>query len=206
MNDHDRDSRRRREWSRRDERPGDEPRSFGMNMPGNFGFDRGGEAGAYFGRSDRGRGTSSGYALGHGFTTGRDLDRGFAGTSFDGGTDRGYSGGLNYGWGGGAYQSGMAHDRFDDVPPRLRSREQTMRGRGPRNYQRSDERLRELVCEQLTEHHDIDASEVEVKVENGVVRLDGEVADRRMKRLAEDEVASVFGVQDVENRLRVTRR
>lgn len=187
---------------------GDEPPSFGMGMMGNFGFDRGGEGGGgYFGGSDRGKPTTASYSTGHG-SAGGDVDRGFAGNSAAGGTDRGYSGGLNYGWGGGAYRSGMAEDRFSDVPAHLRQQEQTMRshrGVGPRNYQRSDDRLRELVSERLEDDHDVDASEIEVFVEGGVVRLTGTVPERRMKRFAEEVAESVRGVTDVRNELRVTR-
>lgn len=76
-------------------------------------------------------------------------------------------------------------------------------GRGPKGYQRSDERLQEQVCERLERHGQIDASEIEVTVENGVVTLEGQVDDRRTKRLAEECAESVYGVQDVMNRLRV---
>ncbi|HEX2061374.1 MAG TPA: BON domain-containing protein [Thermoanaerobaculia bacterium] len=79
------------------------------------------------------------------------------------------------------------------------------RGRGPKNYQRSDERIREDVCERLTMDHDVDASDVEVNVADGVVTLSGSVSDRRAKRLAEDLCESVRGVKDVQNDLRVTR-
>jgi len=76
-------------------------------------------------------------------------------------------------------------------------------GRGPRNYRRSDERIREDVSELLTQHGQIDASEFEVTVENGEVTLNGAVDSRRTKRLAEDVVERVRGVRDVHNRLRV---
>ncbi len=76
-------------------------------------------------------------------------------------------------------------------------------GRGPRGYQRGDERIREEVCERLADHPDIDASEMEVAVENGEVTLSGTVEDRWMKRMAEDTADSVSGVRDVHNHLRV---
>lgn len=76
-------------------------------------------------------------------------------------------------------------------------------GRGPRGYQRSDERIREDVNERLTDHPDIDASEIEVRVDNGEVTLIGAVEDRRTKRLAEDVAESVSGVRDVHNQLRI---
>jgi hypothetical protein len=79
------------------------------------------------------------------------------------------------------------------------------RGRGPKNYQRSDERIREEVCERLTMDHDVDASDVEVTVRDGVVTLSGTVHERYAKRTAEDICESVRGVKDVQNDLRVAR-
>ncbi len=78
-------------------------------------------------------------------------------------------------------------------------------GRGPKNYQRSDDRIREDVNEQLTYHHDLDATDIEVKAENGEVTLTGTVSDRRQKRMAEDAAEGVRGVKDVHNQLRVRR-
>lgn len=75
------------------------------------------------------------------------------------------------------------------------------RGKGPQGFQRSDERIRESVCEALTDHDDVDASHVEVNVKNGEVTLTGVVDDRHMKRLAEDCVERVPGVRDVHNQL-----
>lgn len=77
-------------------------------------------------------------------------------------------------------------------------------GRGPKGYQRSDERIREDVNDRLTDHPDIDASDIEVRVDQGVVILSGNVDSRRTKRLAEDVTDSVRGVRDVHNQLRVT--
>ena len=78
-------------------------------------------------------------------------------------------------------------------------------GRGPRNYRRSDERIREEINERLTRHPYIDASDVEVQVTNGEVMLAGIVEDRPAKRLAEDIVEDIFGVADVQNNLKVRR-
>jgi len=77
------------------------------------------------------------------------------------------------------------------------------RGKGPVGYQRSDERIRELVCESLTDDDQIDASRIDVKVENGEVTLTGSVEDRHAKRDAEDCACSIAGVRDVQNLLRV---
>jgi osmotically-inducible protein OsmY len=79
-------------------------------------------------------------------------------------------------------------------------------GRGPKGYQRSDERIREDVCDGLTADPDIDAVEIVVLVEEGEVTLDGSVPDRRMKRDAEDRVEEISGVRQVHNRLRVESR
>jgi hypothetical protein len=83
--------------------------------------------------------------------------------------------------------------------------QESHRGRGPKNYQRSDERIHEEVCERLAADDEIDATAIEVKVEGGTVRLSGTVDSRRTKRMAEDVVDSVFGVKDVENELRTAR-
>ena len=63
------------------------------------------------------------------------------------------------------------------------------RGRGPQGYVRSDAR--------------IDASEILVMVEGGVVTLTGNVPERRMKHRAEDTAADASGVTDVRNTIRV---
>lgn len=76
-------------------------------------------------------------------------------------------------------------------------------GKGPKGYRRSDERIREEVCEILTRNRDLDASNVEVSVSDGVVSLSGTVEDRRSKRLAEDLAEDVSGARDVHNHLRV---
>ncbi|HET7433163.1 MAG TPA: BON domain-containing protein [Thermoanaerobaculia bacterium] len=86
-----------------------------------------------------------------------------------------------------------------------RGRQQSFRGRGPKNYQRSDERIHEDVCERLTSDHEVDATDIEVQVVESRVMLTGTVSDRRAKRRAEDIAESVTGVKEVENHLRVVR-
>jgi hypothetical protein len=80
------------------------------------------------------------------------------------------------------------------------------RGKGPRNYQRPDERIIEDLNDRLCDNPYIDASEIDVSVAQGVVVLSGTVENRDSKRLAEDIGESVSGVQDVENRLHVKMR
>jgi hypothetical protein len=77
-------------------------------------------------------------------------------------------------------------------------------GKGPRNYRRSDTRTYEEVCDALERHDEIDASDIEVTVENGEVMLSGTVSDRRTRRMAEDVAAACAGVRDVHNRLQVS--
>ena len=77
------------------------------------------------------------------------------------------------------------------------------RGRGPAGYVRSDERIVDDVIDRLTQDEHIDASEILVKVEDGLVTLTGNVPERAMKRLAENLVADASGVRDVRNIIRV---
>jgi len=79
------------------------------------------------------------------------------------------------------------------------------RGRGPKNYTRSDERIREDISDRLSDNDYLDASDVEVNVQNSEVTLTGTVNSRREKRLAEDLAEAVSGVSNVENRIRVRR-
>jgi hypothetical protein len=76
-------------------------------------------------------------------------------------------------------------------------------GRGPKGYRRSDERIREEVSDRLMTHPDIDASDLEVHVANGIVSLIGTVENRHEKRLAEYVAEDALGVDDVSNQLKV---
>jgi hypothetical protein len=78
-------------------------------------------------------------------------------------------------------------------------------GRGPKGYRRSDERIREDVCDRLMVDPRIDASEIEVTVKDGEVILSGMVHSREEKRLSEHVVETISGVHDVQNTLRVSR-
>jgi hypothetical protein len=80
------------------------------------------------------------------------------------------------------------------------------RGRGPKNYRRPDDLIAEDVHRVLTDDDQLDATNIEVKVEDGEVTLSGIVSDRWAKRHAEDIVARCRGVHDVQNRLAVEER
>lgn len=78
--------------------------------------------------------------------------------------------------------------------------------RGPKNYQRSDERVREDICERLMAcAGDIELSDVSVDVKDKHVTLEGSVPERWMKHAIEDLADDCLGVQDVDNRIRVSR-
>jgi osmotically-inducible protein OsmY len=79
------------------------------------------------------------------------------------------------------------------------------RGLGPRGYKRSDERIREDLNDRLTDDPYLDASDIEVSVNNCEVTLSGTVDTRTAKRRAEDIAEWVSGVRDVQNNLRVSQ-
>lgn len=95
----------------------------------------------------------------------------------------------------------------DEEAERRRERDRNVsgnyRGKGPRNYSRSDERIKEDINDRLSDDPFVDATDIEVEVAKGDVTLIGTVDHRSTKRRAEDLVESVSGVKNVENRLRV---
>lgn len=118
------------------------------------------------------------------------------GADVDTGNSSNYRQGQMYGQGQGYDSSGMGMGMGGGGMV-------SHRGKGPRGYQRSDDRLREMVSEALEDEHGVDASEIEVQVQNGEVTLTGTVNDRQQKRRAEDCAEQVRGVRDVHNQLRV---
>lgn len=87
---------------------------------------------------------------------------------------------------------------YDDM------RDARHRGKGPRDYRRSDERIREDVNDRLTDHDYLDASDITVSVKDGEVTLGGTVTERSYKRIAEDVAESVSGVKHVQNNIRLS--
>ena len=79
------------------------------------------------------------------------------------------------------------------------------RGVGPKGYVRSDERIREHVCDALTDDPHLNAADIEVEVRDGEVTLSGSVDSRGAKRHAEDLALQASGVRDVQNDLRVAK-
>jgi osmotically-inducible protein OsmY len=182
--------------------------------------DFGGGSGGYGGdRSHRGedRGQS-------GTFSGNDYSSGFYGA------DQGYRSDDDYGsrrYGGQERGSGRGDERgfleragdavaswFSDDDSSNRQQDQrgggwggqSHRGRGPKGYARSDDRIQEDVSERLTHDHHVDASEIEVTVSNREVTLSGTVDSRDARRRAEDIAESVSGVTHVQNNLRVQQQ
>jgi hypothetical protein len=81
----------------------------------------------------------------------------------------------------------------------------TPMGRGPKGYQRSDDRIREDICDRLMMSW-MNAENVEVQVRDGEVTLTGMVKSRDEKRAIEALAESVLGVKDLNNAIRVERR
>ena len=81
--------------------------------------------------------------------------------------------------------------------------EESHRGKGPNNWKKSDDVLYEDVCEALYHSPDVDASEIEVAVENGTVSLSGQVDSRLSKKMAEEVIEEVPGVWDIHNSLTI---
>jgi osmotically-inducible protein OsmY len=98
-----------------------------------------------------------------------------------------------YGGYGQAYGGGHGGEKYEEAASRARP---------PRGYRRSDERIRDEVYERLAHQDWIDAEDVEVRCEDGVVTLTGTVERRRDRRVAEDLAHEVRGVHDVMNELR----
>lgn len=79
-------------------------------------------------------------------------------------------------------------------------------GLGPKDYRRSDDRIREDISDRLTDDAFVDASDIVVLVESCEVTLSGTVDTRDQKRRAEDIAEGVSGVRDVNNQVRVKNR
>ncbi len=186
----------------------------GWQQDRNFGMDRD------YGRSGGQGYGSSGGSGGSGFGRGSASQGGTSWGDWMGGGSGGYSGGYaGSGYGGSGYGSSRggqqgergifekASDEVsswfgDDEAQRRRERDQH-RGRGPKGYTRSDDRIREDVNDRLTDDNWLDASDIEVQVSGAEVTLTGQVRSREDKRRAEDIAESVSGVSHVQNNLRV---
>lgn len=132
---------------------------------------------------------------------------------YQGGSSQGQrQGGFTSDWGDGRQQDGFRNDQtfqggFSGGAWQGEGQRsgQSHRGSGPRNYQRSDDRIYEDVCDRLSDDHHVDASDIEVSVSDREVTLTGEVDSKQAKRHAEDCADSCSGVEHVQNNLRVRK-
>lgn len=200
------------------------------NREGDYGQS---EWGSMYGQSHEYGGYGSGYGNRYGTSGGYDSDRGGRrdyGHGYSGYREGRYDTGYGSGYGSGDYgrRRGVSdYDRnwdrdrswwdktadevsswFGDEEAERRRRMDRQssgehRGKGPKGYHRSDDRIREDVNDRLSDDPYLDASDIEVKVENNDVVLTGTVISREDKRRAEDLAERVSGVSNVENRLRV---
>jgi len=163
---------------------------------GNFSQGMSGGMGTYSNRDWRSNQGSWGGGMSEGFGRGRetwDRDRTGQDTQWTQG-NQSNQGGTGSTWSGG--HSGYSNQNVGS---------NRFVGRGPKGYQRSDDRIREDVCERLTQHPEIDASEIDIIVSAGEVTLSGSVDDRDQKRTAEDIAENIFGVREVHNQIRVSK-
>ena len=130
---------------------------------------------------------------------------GWFGEHGDRNPSQGFTGGFGGGYGSSYATSGdrVGRPGYDERSWREEGRGHA--GRGSRNYRRRDERIEEDVHEALMRHPDVDATDIDVRVENGEVTLTGEVEDRRARRLAEEIAEQVSGVRDVHVHLKARR-
>jgi osmotically-inducible protein OsmY len=183
---------------------------------------RGRDEGSRYGRedyrSDQGGETGGRYGVGQGREPyGTDWGGEAYGQGFVGNEGRGFGPGRDYenerqvsGGSGGRGERGWWDRATDEVASWFgdddaeRRRQQDHRGRGPRGYKRSDDRIKEDVSDRLADDPWVDASEIEVSVSSGEVTLSGTIDSRETRRRAEDIVERVSGVSYVQNNLRVT--
>ncbi len=168
---------------------GDDSRRYGYGRDPSPSYGSGGYGGGYRQGSPYGYGGGgSGYGS---FDRGRDDD-----------------GGERRGWWDRTSDEVSSWFGDEDADRRRRmdaEREGQHRGRGPKNYARSDDRIREDVCDRLSDDSRVDASEVHVSVANREVTLSGTVDSREARRRAEDCAESISGVTHVQNNLRVAQ-
>ena len=188
---------------------GREGQSGGGYGGGGAGQDYGRGYGQDFGRDYRGGGSQGGFG-------GNDYSRGNYGA--DQGYRQDYSGrSRDYGQQGRGERGlwDRASDEVsswfgdDDAERRRRMDEQRggqHRGRGPKGYTRSDDRIREDVNDRLSDDPFVDASEIEVSVSSCEVTLTGTVDSRDAKRRAEDIAEQVSGVKHIQNNIRVQQQ
>lgn len=109
-----------------------------------------------------------------------------------------------YGYGDEEYGLAREEDELYWYEQDQRQRSERPSGKAPKGYTRSDDRIREDICERLM-HSPYDASEVEITVSDGDVTLTGTVHNRADKWGIEDVAEVILGVQEIQNQIRISR-
>ena len=97
---------------------------------------------------------------------------------------------------------------YDDYDPSYKDQYQTRTnyyGIGPKGYKRSDMRLKEEAYLLLNQDPILDSSSIQIDVLNNVIYLKGVVDSRRDKKRAEVLIEDIYGIEDVQNQLRIVR-
>lgn len=144
---------------------------------------------------------TGGEDYGGGFSGG-DYDRSFGGRGGGFGGSRGAEDVYGASYGGGPAQGGGSFAAHLGGPGLgIPERSGPHRGRGPAGWSRSDERVREDVCERLADDRFLDASDLEVEVTDGEVVLKGRARGRRDLQHAAAIAAQTPGVRQVRNEI-----
>lgn len=107
------------------------------------------------------------------------------------------------------YQDEYGMNRNDEPlewshDPRSEAAHEKHYGKGPRAWL-TPERIKERVSEALYFSPEVDASDIDIEIEEGCVVLRGIVDDRKQKKAAERRIENIPGVDDVRNELRIRR-
>ena len=193
---------------------GSRSRSEERGLTGNTGYSQGRSGSPWYTEQDIGQRPQGGYAqheYGTGSSTYGQMGQGYAGQNRTGQYGQGHYGsaqgqhglssqGQSYGQASGYGMQGQyGENRYGYGA----TGSQGFRGRGPRDYRRSDERITEDLNERLTDDDSLDASSITVRVVDGVATLSGTVESRWMKHRAEDIADGCSGIKDVHNEIRV---
>jgi hypothetical protein len=95
----------------------------------------------------------------------------------------------------------LGHTTYDRPSQFSRTIPRDYTGIGPLNYRRSDERIFEDCSDALYRAPEVDASDIEVSVKEGIVTLRGTVETRVQKKVSEMILDGLPGVKDINNLL-----
>lgn len=126
----------------------------------------------------------------------------YAGSGFEGGQGQQR---VNHGGMQSTQHSGLPWPWNASGQPGYHGAQSSGQGRAPKGYTRSDDRIKEEICERLMRHPYADASDVNIEVKGGIVTLEGSVKARHIKHEIENVAESCMGVKDIENHIRVSQ-